>query len=111
MTGVPLWRLAGPYAGLASGILWLALWSFRLRHSMAEKGWKYISLSFPLLGIFTLVGSVLNLLLGWPPALSTGVALGWILLLAFMVAGMILDALRNRGKHPDVAAPKTSERE
>ena len=94
MTDVPLWRLAGPYAGLASGILWLALWSFRLRHSMAERGWKYISLSFPLLGIFMLVGSVHNVLLGWPPALSMGVALGWILLLVIMVAGMMLDIWR-----------------
>jgi len=90
MTDVPWWVLAGPYAGLAGGILWLALWFFG-RHSMAEKGWKYFSLSEPLLAIFMLVGSALNLLLGWPPALSTGVALGWILLLAIVVAGMMLD--------------------
>jgi len=76
--------------GLAGGILCLAFWFFG-KHSMAEKGWKYFSLSVPLLAIFILVGSALNLLLGWPPALSTGVALGWILLLAIMVAGMMLD--------------------
>jgi hypothetical protein len=94
MTDVPLWVLAGTYLGLAGGILWLALWFFELRHSMAERGWKHFSLSFPLLGIFMLAGSVLHLLLGSPPALSTGVALGWILLLAIMVAGMMLDAWR-----------------
>ncbi len=77
--------------GLAGGILWLALWFFGLRHSMAEKGWKHLSLSVLFLAIFVLVGSALNLLLGWPPALQTGVALGWILLLAIMVAGMMLD--------------------
>jgi hypothetical protein len=92
MTDVPLWVLAGPYVGLAGGIGWLALWFFELRHSMAGRGWKHFSLSFPLVGIFMLVGSVLNVLLGWSPALSTGVALGWILLLATMVAGMMLDA-------------------
>ncbi len=81
--------------GLAGGILWLALWFFELRHSLAEKGWKHFSLSVPLLGIFVLAGSALNLLLGWPPALSTGVALGWILLLAIMVAGLMLDLLRS----------------
>src|SRR5207247_7695518 len=80
MTDVPGWVLLGPYMGLAGGILWLALWFFGLRHSLAEKGWKHFSLSVPLLGIFVLAGSALNLLLGWPPALSTGVALGWILL-------------------------------
>ncbi len=90
MTDAPLWVLLGPYMGLAGGILWLALWFFG-RHSMAERGWKHFSLGLPLLGIFMLVGSALNLLLGWPPALSTGVALGWILLLAIMVAGMMLD--------------------
>ena len=92
MTDAPWWVLAGPYAGLVGGILLLALWFFELRHSMAERGWKHFSLSFPLLGIFMLAGSVLNVLLGWPAALSTGVALGWILLLAIMAAGMVLDA-------------------
>jgi hypothetical protein len=95
MTDVPLWVLAVTYLGLAGGILWLALWFFRLRHSMAERGWKYISLSFPLLGILMLANSVLHLLLESSPALTTGLALGWILLLAFMVVGMILDGLRN----------------
>jgi FtsH-binding integral membrane protein len=94
MTDVPEWVQTGPYAGLAAGILWLALWFFGLRHSMAEKGWKHLSLSFPVLGIFVLTGSVLNVLLGWTPALSTGVALGWILILAIMVAGMMLDLRR-----------------
>jgi len=94
MTDVPLWVLTGPYAGLAGGILLLASWLFELRHSMAQRGWKHFSLSFPLLGIFMLVGSVHNVLLGWPPALSMGVALGWILLLVIMVAGMMLDIWR-----------------
>jgi hypothetical protein len=94
MTDVPLWVLAGTYLGLAGGILWLALWFFELRHSMAERGWKHFSLGFPLLGILMLAGSVLNLLLGSSPALSTGLALGWILVLATMVAGMMLDAWR-----------------
>jgi uncharacterized membrane protein YedE/YeeE len=80
--------------GLAGGILWLALWFFGLGHSMADKGLKHSSLSVLLLGIFVLAGSILNLLLGWPPALSTGVAIGWFLLLAIMVAGMTLDAWR-----------------
>ncbi len=97
MTDVPLWVLLGPYMGLTGSILLLALWFFG-RHSMAEKGWKYFSLSMPLLAIFMLAGSVLNMLLGWPPALSTGVALGWILLLAIMVAGMMLDAWRRTGQ-------------
>ena len=95
MTDVPGWVLLGPYMGLAGGILWLALWFFGLRHSLAEKGWKHFSLGVPLLGIFVLAGSALNLLLGWPPALSTGVALGWVLLLAIMVAGLMLDLLRS----------------
>ena len=61
---------------------------------MAERGWKYTPRSVALLGIFILAGSVLNLLLGWPAGLQMGIALGRILLLAIMVAGMTLDAWR-----------------
>jgi hypothetical protein len=93
MTDVPWWVLAAPYAGLAGGILYIA-WFFVARRSMAEKGLKYFSLSYPLLGIFVVAGSVLNILLGWPPALQTGVALGWILVLATMGVGAMLDAVR-----------------
>ncbi len=89
----PWWVLAGGVAGLAGGILFLVV-LFRWRHEMAERGWKYTPLGLAFLGIFVLAGSALNLLLGWPPALSTGVALGWILSLAIMVAGIVLDAWR-----------------
>ena len=94
MTDLPWWVLAGPYAGLAGSILLTAGWFFFWRDSLAERGWKHTSrvLVFP--AIWTLVGSV-NMLLGGSPALQTGVAaLIWILLTT-MVAGMMLDAVRN----------------
>ena len=120
MTDIPLWVLAGHYAGLAGSILWLAWWFFRLRHSFAEKGWKYTSRVWALFPIVILTDSVRFLLVElqviqigdrtetvWQ---HTVAALGWIIL-AIMVAGMMLDALRNIGKHADVAPPETSERE
>ncbi|OLD91810.1 hypothetical protein AUG86_00200 [Euryarchaeota archaeon 13_1_20CM_4_64_14] len=103
MTDVPWWVLAGPYAGLAGSILGLALWFFRLRHSLAEKGWKHTSRVWVLFPIFILTDSVRRLLIALQviqivdrteTALQyTFAALGWIIL-AIMVAGMMLDAWR-----------------
>jgi uncharacterized membrane protein len=118
MTDVPLWVLAGPYAGLAGGILFLALWFFRLKHSLAKMGWKHTSRVFVLLPIYLLTDSVFLLLIGQhvidrgtETALQYTIAALILIVLAIMVAGMMLDALRNMGKHADVAAPQNSERE
>jgi hypothetical protein len=103
MTDVPWWVPLGPYAGLAGSILLLALWFFRLRHSLAEKGWKHTSRVFVFFPIYVLTNSVLFLLVGQHvidiggtgTALQyTFAALIWIIL-AMMVAGMMLDAVRN----------------
>jgi hypothetical protein len=118
MTDVPWWVL-GPYAGLAGSILFLALWSFRLRRSFAEKGWKHTSRVFVLFPIYVLTDSVLFLLVGQhvidigrtETALHyTFGTLIWIIL-AMMVAGMMLDAVRNMRNHPGAAAHNASERE
>jgi hypothetical protein len=98
----------------------LALWSFRLRHSLAEKGWKYTSRVWALFPIVILTDSVRFLLVElqviqigdrtetvWQHTVAALI----LIVLAIMVAGMMLDALRNMGKHPGVAAPETSERE
>jgi len=103
MTDVPWWVLAGPYVGLAGSTLWLALWFFRLRHWLAEKGWKHTSRVWVLFPIYVLTDSVRRLLVELQviqigdrteTALQyTFAALIWIIL-AIMVAGMMLDAWR-----------------
>jgi hypothetical protein len=102
MTDVPLWVLAGPYAGLAGGILFLALWFFRLKHSLAKMGWKHTSRVFVLLPIVILTDSVRFLLVelqviqigGTETAVQYTIAALILIVLAIMVAGMMLDAWR-----------------
>src|SRR2546428_7030094 len=101
MTDVPWWVLAGPYAGLAGSILGLALWFFRLRHSLAEKGWKHTSRVWVLFPIFILTDSVRRLLIALQviqivdrtesELYYTFAALGCIIL-HNMDTGMMLDA-------------------
>jgi hypothetical protein len=102
MTDVPLWVLAGPYAGLAGSILFLALWFFRLKHSLAKMGWKHTSRVFVLLPIVILTDSVRFLLVelqviqigGTETAVQYTIAALILIVLAIMVAGMMLDAWR-----------------
>jgi uncharacterized membrane protein len=81
-------------------------------------GWKHTSRVFVLLPIYLLTDSVFLLLIGQhvidrgtETALQYTIAALILIVLAIMVAGMMLDALRNMGKHADVAAPQNSERE
>jgi len=103
MTDLPLWVLAGHYAGLAGSILYLALWFFRLRHSLPEKGWKHTSRVVVLLPILILADSVRFLLVElqviqigdrtetvWQYTVAA--LLG--IIVATMVAGVMLDAWR-----------------
>jgi hypothetical protein len=102
MTDVPLWVLAGPYAGLAGGILFLALWFFRLKHSLAKMGWKHTSRVFVLLPIVILTDSVRFLLVelqviqigGTETAVQYTISALILIVLAIMVAGVMLDAWR-----------------
>lgn len=93
--------LPGGFAGIAASILWLALWFFRVRHSLAEKGGKYTSKVMVVLSVQPLSGGVyvvLRELTVIQPgstvdaALSRAVAaLGWIAL-GTVAAGIMLDA-------------------
>jgi len=103
MTDLPWWVLLGTYAGLAASVLWLAWWFFRLRHSLAEKGWKHTSRVVVLFPIFILTDSVRRLLVELQviqigdrtetALLYTFSALG-LTVLAIVVAEMMLDAWR-----------------
>src|SRR2546422_7719339 len=96
----------------------LVLWFFRVRHALAERGWKYTSIALVLLPVQWLPGSVYvvlrELTIIQPgstvdTALSYAIAaLGWITL-GTMVAGVMLDAWRRTrqsaapGLHSDEA--------
>lgn len=93
MTDLPLWVTLGACAGLAGSVLWIVSWFFGVRRSLAKKGWKYTSTVWVLLPTLVLAGSATELLLGWPLANEITAALLWIVL-ATMVAGIMLDAVR-----------------
>jgi len=99
------WVLAGSVSGLIASSLMMVYWLFRLRLAIAEKGWKYTSTLGVLPWIMVLFdsayvplreltviqkGSTIDGTLMYALA-----ALGWIVL-AVMVTGMILDAVKRR---------------
>ncbi len=97
------WVLPGAVAGLAGSSLWIVLWFSRLRLALAERGWKYTSLVVALLPIAVLPTSV-HMLLGGTVESTVQyafAALSWIVL-ATMVAGIMLDAVR-RMRHFSVS--------
>lgn len=88
---------------MAGSILWLALWFFRLRPALAEKGWRHTAVVLVLPVFYVMPGSMQIVLReleviqqGGPvdTALTyTVAALAWIVL-ATIVVGMMLDAWR-----------------
>lgn len=89
------WVQAGAVAGLAGSSLWIVLWFSRLRFALAEKGWKYTSLVVAFLSISVLLTSV-HVLLGGTVESTVQNAVGalWWIVLATMVAGMMVDAVK-----------------
>ncbi len=89
------WVLPGAVAGLVGSSLWIVLWFSRLRFALAEKGWKYTSLVVALPPIAVLPTSV-HVLLGGTVESTVQYAFGalWWIVLATMVAGMMVDAVK-----------------
>lgn len=88
------WVQAGAVAGLAASGLWIVLWLSRVRFALAEKGWKYTSLVWALPPIAVLPASV-DVLLGGTieSPLRYASAVLWLIVLATMVAGIMVDAV------------------
>ncbi len=88
------WVQAGAVAGLAGSSLWIVLWLFRVRFALAEKGWKYTSLVWALPPIAVLPASV-DVLLGGSveSPLRYASAVLWLIVLATIVAGIMVDAV------------------
>lgn len=97
------WVQVGSVAGLAASSLMIVYWFSRLRLAIAEKGLKYTSIVVALPWIMGLFNSV-YLLLGELAVIQKGgtvdtmlsytlAALYWIVL-ATMITGMILDAVK-----------------
>jgi len=99
------WVLPGFVAGLVASSLMIIYWFYRLRSTMAEKGWRYTSLLWVLVWIALLFGSASELLRmstviqdgsAIDNVLSyTSAILYWIAPVA-LVTGMILDAVKRR---------------
>jgi hypothetical protein len=99
----PWWVLAGSVAGLVASSIMIVLWFSRLRLAIAKKGLKYTSTVLALSWILVLFTSVHVLLVELTVIQKGGTvgttlsytlaALAWIVL-ATMVTGMILDAVK-----------------
>lgn len=105
------WVMAGGVAGLAGSVLWLVLWSFRLRQALAEKGWRYTS-RVSVLPLFYVLPGSMQVVLREMAVIEHGgtvdiaftyalAALVWIIL-ATLVAGILLDAWRKGPNRHDV---------
>ncbi len=97
------WVQVGAVAGLAGSSLWIVLWLSRVRFALAEKGWKYTSLVVALPPIAVLPTSV-HMVLGGTVESPVQVAFDalWWIVLATMVAGIMVDAVR-RMRHSSVS--------
>ena len=99
------WVLSGSVIGLVASSLMIVYWFSRLRLALAEKGWKYTSTlgALPwIIGLFTsiyvLMGELTVIQKGGTVGttlLYTLAILDWIVL-ATVVTGMILDAVKRR---------------
>jgi hypothetical protein len=99
------WVLVGSVLGLVASSFMMVYWFSRLRSALAEKGWKYTSTVGALPWILVLFTSV-HVLLWELTVIQKGgtvdttlsytlAALDWIVL-ATMITGIILDAVKRR---------------
>jgi len=99
------WVFVGSVVGLVASCLMMVYWFSRLRLALAEKGWKYTSTlgAFPWIvalfnSVYVLMGELTVIQKGGTvdtTLLYTLAALYWIVL-ATMVTGMLLDAVKRR---------------